>query len=60
MSELRWFVAHTRPRREKKLIEFKQGSGWAWDLPEIKKMQITENVVELMVDKLNKLSNKNG
>jgi serine/threonine protein kinase len=41
---------------EKKLIEFKQGSGWAWDLPEIKKMQITENVVELMVDKLNKLS----
>ena len=22
MSEIRWFVAHTRPRREKKLVEF--------------------------------------
>jgi predicted ATPase/GAF domain-containing protein/tRNA A-37 threonylcarbamoyl transferase component Bud32 len=41
---------------EKKLIEFRQGTGWTWNLPEIKKMQITENVVELMVDKLNKLS----
>lgn len=33
MSELRWFVAHTRPRREKKLAEFCELHGIAATLP---------------------------
>ena len=33
MSELRWFVAHTRPRREKKLVEHCQRHGIAATLP---------------------------
>lgn len=33
MSELRWFVAHTRPRREKKLVEYCQRQGFAVTLP---------------------------
>src|ERR1035441_6411018 len=33
MSELRWFVAHTRPRREKKLAEQCQRQGIAATLP---------------------------
>jgi len=33
VSELRWFVAHTRPRREKKLVEYCQRHGIAATLP---------------------------
>ena len=33
MSELLWFVAHTRPRREKKLVEHCQRHGIAATLP---------------------------
>jgi transcription antitermination factor NusG len=33
MLELRWFVAHTRPRREKKLAEFCTREGIAATLP---------------------------
>lgn len=33
MSELSWFVAHTKPRREKKLVEFCERSGIAATLP---------------------------
>jgi transcriptional antiterminator RfaH len=33
MSELAWFVAHTRPRREKKLQEYCVRSGFASTLP---------------------------
>jgi transcriptional antiterminator RfaH len=33
MSELAWFVAHTRPRREKKLQQFCVRSGFASKLP---------------------------
>ena len=33
MSGLRWFVAHTRPRREKKLAEYCQRKGIAATLP---------------------------
>lgn len=33
MSELRWFVAHTKPRREKKLAEYCQRQGFAATLP---------------------------
>jgi len=33
MSELLWFVAHTRPRREKKLLEHCQRQGIAATLP---------------------------
>lgn len=33
MSETSWFVAHTRPRREKKLVEFCQRQGIAATLP---------------------------
>ncbi|MBE0542193.1 MAG: antitermination protein NusG [Verrucomicrobia bacterium] len=29
MSELKWFVAHTKPRREKKLVEYCQRQGIA-------------------------------
>ena len=33
MSETRWFVAHTKPRREKKLIDYCQRHGIAATLP---------------------------
>jgi len=33
VSELRWFVAHTKPRREKKLVEYCQRQGFAATLP---------------------------
>jgi transcription antitermination factor NusG len=33
MSELRWFVAHTKPRREKKLAEYCQRQSIAATLP---------------------------
>ncbi|HUC85199.1 MAG TPA: transcription termination/antitermination NusG family protein [Candidatus Acidoferrales bacterium] len=33
MSELAWFVAHTRPRREKKLQQFCQREGFSVTLP---------------------------
>lgn len=33
MSEPRWFVAHTKPRREKKLVEYCQRHGLATTLP---------------------------
>ena len=33
MSEVRWFVAHTRPRREKKLVEHCRRDGIAATLP---------------------------
>jgi transcription antitermination factor NusG len=33
MSEVRWFVAHTRPRREKKLVEHCQRQSIAVTLP---------------------------
>ena len=33
VSETRWYVAHTRPRREKKLVEYCQRQGFAVTLP---------------------------
>ncbi len=33
MSELKWFVAHTKPRREKKLVDYCQRQGIAAKLP---------------------------
>ena len=33
MSELLWFVAHTKPRREKKLVEYCERQGFAITLP---------------------------
>jgi transcriptional antiterminator NusG len=33
MSELLWYVAHVRPRREKKMVEFCQRQGFAATLP---------------------------
>ena len=33
MSELLWFVAHTKPRREKKLVEHCERQGYAVTLP---------------------------
>lgn len=33
MSDLRWFVAHTKPRREKKVVEHCQRQGIAATLP---------------------------
>lgn len=33
MSELRWFVAHAKPRREKKIVEYCSRNGFAATLP---------------------------
>jgi transcription antitermination factor NusG len=33
VSEVRWFVAHTKPRREKKLVDYCQRQGFAATLP---------------------------
>ncbi len=39
-----------------KIIVFDQSTGWVWDLKKVKNMQVTENVIELMIIKINKLS----
>jgi len=33
VSELQWFVAHTKPRREKKLVEYCERQGFSATLP---------------------------
>ena len=38
------------------LIKFNILSGWHWDINDVKKMEITDNVIELMTKKINKLS----
>ncbi|MBC7474222.1 MAG: AAA family ATPase [Candidatus Sericytochromatia bacterium] len=43
---------------QKKLVQFKQKIGWDWDINEINKMQITDNVVELILEKIAYLSKK--
>ncbi len=39
-----------------KLLELDAIEGWKWDIDKISQMQVTSNVVELMVDIMNKLS----
>lgn len=38
------------------LIQIDPDSGWKWDIDQIRKMQVTENVVELMAEKISRLS----
>ncbi len=46
---------------EEGLIEFNYSDGnWQWDLDHIKKMNITDNVVELMAGKIRRLSDNIG
>ncbi|MCP4159712.1 MAG: serine/threonine-protein kinase PknK, partial [Deltaproteobacteria bacterium] len=37
------------------LISFSHKSGWSWDMTGIEQMQVTDNVVELMADKISEL-----
>jgi predicted ATPase/serine phosphatase RsbU (regulator of sigma subunit) len=39
-----------------KIIYFDQTTGWEWDLKKVQSMQVTDNVIELMIIKINKLS----
>lgn len=41
---------------DEKIIFFITEIGWSWDLNKVKNMQVTENVIELMIIKINKLS----
>jgi len=44
---------------EEKLLKFHTGNRqWSWELAKIRKMEITENVVDLMIRKLRKLPEK--
>ncbi|OHD15264.1 MAG: hypothetical protein A2Y34_06000 [Spirochaetes bacterium GWC1_27_15] len=40
---------------EKKLIDFDFEEGWIWNIDKIKEFEITENVVELMIEKITNL-----
>ncbi|MCP3921583.1 MAG: AAA family ATPase [Desulfobacterales bacterium] len=42
----------------KSLIEFSHGEGWFWHMSEIKKIQATDNVVDLMAEKITLLPEK--
>ncbi|MGE5474929.1 MAG: diguanylate cyclase [Ignavibacteriales bacterium] len=40
---------------EEHLIELNQTSGWVWDIAKINTLQVTDNVVQMMAEKINKL-----
>ncbi|NBU99752.1 MAG: hypothetical protein EBS19_16340, partial [Spirochaetia bacterium] len=37
-------------------MTFSKSKGWVWEIEKVRKFQVTENVVELMIIKINKLS----
>jgi len=37
------------------LLRFDTGKGWAWDIPEIERKQITDNVVDFMGDRVTRM-----
>ncbi len=39
-----------------KVIHFSKSKGWVWEIEKVKQFQVTENVIELMIIKINKLS----
>lgn len=41
---------------DEKLIEVDANSGWKWDIERIRKTRVTDNVVELMANKISRLS----
>ncbi|MCP4601486.1 MAG: AAA family ATPase [Proteobacteria bacterium] len=41
---------------DEKLIELNPETGWKWDAANIREMQVTDNLVDLLIDKINKLS----
>jgi len=40
---------------DKKILHFSHDAGWQWDADEIKRMEATENVIRLMIDRINSL-----
>ncbi|MBN2440919.1 MAG: diguanylate cyclase [Spirochaetales bacterium] len=38
------------------ILDLSPTAGWTWDIERIKKLQVTDNVVELMAEKISKLS----
>lgn len=40
---------------DKKIIYFKPGFGWVWNIEDVSKMEMTKNVIDLMVEKINYL-----
>lgn len=51
-------IQFLKPLYEQHVIELDPHSGWKWDIGKIYTMQITDNVVELMVRKINALPEK--
>jgi predicted ATPase len=40
---------------EEHLLSFTPGAGWAWEMDQIRQLEMTENVVDLMIRKLSRL-----
>ncbi len=51
-----FFIQFLKSLYDGRLINYNPGSGWEWDMEKIKSMEVTENVVELMAEKISSLS----
>jgi predicted ATPase len=40
---------------DNRLFVFDEHKGWRWDLPGIKKLPVSDNVVDLLIDRINKM-----
>ncbi len=45
---------------DKKILHFIHNAGWQWDTDEVNRMEATENVIRLMIDRINSLPEAAG
>ncbi|MFA5518097.1 MAG: serine/threonine-protein kinase PknK, partial [Spirochaetota bacterium] len=51
-----FFIQFIKTLYDEQMINCTQETGWEWDMDKIKSMEVTENVVELMAEKISTLS----
>lgn len=50
-----FFIQFMKSLYDGRMLAFNPDSGWEWDIEKIREMQVTENVLELMSDKISAL-----